>query len=121
MSSSPVNRPNNPRADGHRIEVRTYDGDLIRTVSLETAKELTKPGGLAKWTPSHVRLNPAIRWVSPRDAKRRSGRPDLDELSRREPDRYADNWSHSHDPHIGQGALGRSTVDSSLRISSLTK
>ena len=100
MSDSPTPT----RADGQWVEVRTYDGDLVRKVSIEIANKLTEPGSLADWTPSHVQLKLGIRWIPPRDAKKASGRPERDDMD-------PAIWRGSNDPHIGRGALGKTAVD----------
>jgi hypothetical protein len=113
--SPPAARPTLTRADGDRVEVRDFDGELIRIVSFQTASKLLEPGPLghplAERAAGHIRLKLGIRWLPPRDAKRPSGRPDLEEVKRREPGRYAANWRGDHDPHIGRGAIGKGTVD----------
>jgi hypothetical protein len=108
-------RPTTTRARGQRVEVRNFDGELVRTVSVETAEKLLQPGPLgcpiAERSGDHIRLKLGIRYISPRDAKRPSGQPNLTEMQRREPERYADNWRGSSNPHIGRGAIGKITVD----------
>jgi hypothetical protein len=116
--SSRAARPTPTRADGDRVEVRDFDGELIRIVSIQTAIKLLNPGPfgrpLAERAAGHIRLKLGIRWIPPRDAKRPSGRPNLVEMQRREPERYADNWRGSSNPHIGRGAIGQITVDREL-------
>jgi hypothetical protein len=111
MNSPPAARPTSTptRTLGRRIEVRSYEGDLIRTVVPEKGAELFT-AGLADQVGDHLRLKPGIRWIPPRSL-RSSGRPDLQELKDREPERYADKWRGSLDPHVGRGALGRRTTD----------
>ncbi len=114
MNSSPAVRPiHTPairaRADGQRVEVRSFDGELIRRVSGAAAAELFT-AGLADQVGDYLRVKLGIRWIPSRGQKP-SGRPDLDELNQREPGRYAANWRGSHDPHVGRGALGRRTTD----------
>jgi hypothetical protein len=106
------------RADGQQVEVRTYDGDLIKTVTAETAEKLLAPGPggrfIAERVGDHIRVKLGIRYVSPRDAKRPSPPPDLEQIKRREPERYKGTWRGSKDPHIGHGAIGRATVDETI-------
>lgn len=105
--SRPTSAPT--RALGQRVEVRSHEGELIRTVAPGKVQELIS-SGLADQTGDHVTLKLGIRWIPPRSL-RASGRPDLDELQMREPKRYAANWRGSLDPHVGRGALGRRTPD----------
>ena len=101
------------RAGGQQVEVRTYDGELARIVPVHAAKQLVD-AGLADSLRHCVRLKNGIRWLPPR-FDRPSGRPDLNQLERREPDRYAALWKGTVDAHVGKGALGRCLVDSRLR------
>ena len=111
MNSAPAPRPASTptRTLGQRVEVRSYEGDLIRTVASEKGAELFT-AGLADQVGDYLRLKLGIRWIPPRSL-RPSGRPDLQELKDREPERYADKWRGSLDPHVGRGALGRRTTD----------
>jgi hypothetical protein len=111
VNSPPAARPipTPTRTLGRRIEVRSYEGDLMRTVVPEKGAELFT-AGLADQVGDYLRLKAGIRWIPSRGEKP-SGRPDLDELTQREPDRYAANWRGSLDPHVGRGALGRRTTD----------
>jgi len=97
------------RADGHAVEVRTYEGDLVRIVDRSAIQPLID-GKLADDLTHCVRLKLGIRWLPPR-LDRASGRPDLSQMQRREPKRYAAIWSGAEDPHVGKGALGRSRID----------
>src|ERR1035441_2309751 len=93
------------RADGQQVEVRTVEGDLVRTVIAELAQSLVD-AGLAENLRHCVRLKLGIRWLPP-SFDRPSGRPDLDQMRRRQPDRYSAIWRGTQDAHSGKGALGR--------------
>ena len=97
------------RADGHQVEVRTYDGELIRIVSSSVAADMVR-ARLADDLQHCLRLKLGIRWLPPR-FDRPSGRPDLKQMERREPGRYAALWRGTRDARVGKGALGRRTVD----------
>lgn len=60
-----------------------------------------------------LRLKLGIRWLPPRFDKP-SGRPDLDQMRRRDPGRYAALWRGTLDARAGKGALGRRTIDGSV-------
>ena len=106
----PIQHPvNRARADGQRLEVRNFDGELIRRVPTAAGLGLVT-AGLADQVGDYLRLKLGIRWIPSRGEKP-SGPPNLEELTRREPGRYAANWRGSHDPHVGRGALGRRTTD----------
>src|SRR4051812_36565855 len=107
------------RADGQQVEVRTYEGELIRVVTAPVAQGLID-GGLADDLRHCVRLKLGIRWLPPR-FDRASGRPDLERMQRREPDRYAALWRGTLDARVGKRALGRGVVDGNLRIGPLRK
>ena len=94
------------RADGQRIQVRTFEGDLVRIVPSSLAESLID-AGLGDATPNGIRLKLGIRWLPPR-LDRPSGHPDLNQMRRQEPDRYSAVWRGTADSHIGKGALGRS-------------
>jgi hypothetical protein len=68
------------RADGQQVEVRTYEGELIRIVSASVADDLVH-AGLAGYTGRCLRLKLGIRWLPPRVGWP-SGRPDLNQLER---------------------------------------
>jgi hypothetical protein len=102
------------RADGQQVEVRTYEGELIRIASPALAKELIR-AGLAVDVKRCVRLKLGIRWL-PSRLDRPSGRPDLDRMQRQEPSRYGALWRGVLDSHVGKGALGRGLVDGNIRI-----
>jgi hypothetical protein len=55
-------------------------------------------------------LKLGIRWL-PSRFDRPSGRPDLDEMERREPGRYGSLWRGTVDARVGRRALGRRTID----------
>ena len=121
MTRAPAVRPfptdpggHQARADGQRVEVRTYEGDLVRIVPVSQAQELIDQG-LADNLKHCVRLKLGIRWLPPR-FDRPSGRPDLDEMRRKNPARYAAVWRGTRDAHIGKGALGRSAVDATVHF-----
>jgi hypothetical protein len=101
-------------AEGQRVEVRTYEGELIGRLPRDRAKELLD-GGLADELPRYLRLKLGIRWMPPQLDKP-SGRPDLEQMQRREPERYDDFWRGKRDARIGKGALGRCLIDGNLRI-----
>jgi len=62
-----------------------------------------------------LRLKLGIRWLPPR-FDRPSGRPDLERMRQKEPERYAALWRGTLDAHTGKGALGRRTVDSTVMV-----
>jgi hypothetical protein len=97
------------RADGQQVEVRTYEGELIRIVPLSVAYALVQ-AHIADNLKHSVRLKLGIRWLPPR-FDRPSGRPDLDQMQRRDLGRYAALWRGTLDAHVGKGALGRRTID----------
>ena len=121
MTGPPIRRPiqTDPggfqaRADGQQIEVRSYDGELIRIVSSFVADELVR-ARLADDLRHCLRLKLGIRWLPPR-LDRPSGRPNLEQIKRREPDRYDALWRGTRDAHVGKGALGRSTIDRAVSV-----
>ncbi len=102
------------RADGQQVEVRTYEGELIRIVSASVADDLVH-AGLADYTGRCLRLKLGIRWLPPRVGWP-SGRPDLNQLERRDPGRYAALWRGTTGARVGKGALGRCTVDEAVQF-----
>jgi hypothetical protein len=100
------------RADGHQVEVRTYEGELIRIVPASVADALVQ-AQVADNLKHSVRLKLGVRWLPPR-FDRPSGRPDLDQMQRRDPERYAALWRGTLDACVGKGALGRHTVDGNV-------
>jgi hypothetical protein len=106
------------RADGQRVEVRTWEGDLIGTVPSSMADALVQ-GQLADDREHSLRLKLGIRWL-PSRFDRPSGRPDLAQMRRRNPGRYAALWRGTLDAHAGKGALGRHTIDRAMRFGSKT-
>lgn len=100
------------RADGRQVEVRTYEGGLIRVVPSASARKLVDVG-LADDLKYCVRLKLGIRWIQPR-LDEASGRPDLDQMQRRDPDRYAALWRGTRGARVGKGALGRNMIDRSV-------
>jgi hypothetical protein len=97
------------RADGQQVEVRTYEGELIRIVPSSLAADMVR-ARLADDLQHCLRLKLGIRWLPPR-FDRPSGRPDLNQMERRDPARYAALWRGTLDARLGKGALGRRTVD----------
>src|SRR5258707_7631366 len=75
------------RADGQQVEVRTFEGELIGIVSSSAADDMVR-SRLADDLRHSLRLKLGIRWLPPR-FDRPSGRPDLSQMQRREPRRYA--------------------------------
>jgi hypothetical protein len=123
MTGPPAPRPlpsdpggNQARADGQQVEVRTFEGDLIRIVPWSMADYLIQRQ-LADDLRHCVRLKLGIRWLPPR-LDRPSGRPDLAQMQRREPGRYAGLWRGTLDARTGKGALGRRTADKAIRFGS---
>ena len=119
MTDPPAARPTptdpgglQARADGQKVEVRTHEGELIRIVDSIVGGALVR-AGLADNLKHCVRLKLGIRWLPPR-LDPPSGRPDLEQLRRREPERYTRLWRGTRDVHTGRGALGRHTIDSSV-------
>jgi hypothetical protein len=102
------------RADGQKVEVRTHDGELIRAVPSSIAAGLVE-AGLADKLPHCVRIKLGIRWL-PSRLDRQSEPPDLEQMQRREPGRYAALWRGVRDAHVGKGALGRTTGDGAVRF-----
>jgi hypothetical protein len=123
MTGPPALRPSQAdpggsqaQADGQRIEVRSFEGDLIGMVSPAAAYNMVR-GRLADELKHGLRLKLGIRWLPPR-FDRPSGRPDLNQMERREPERYAALWRGTLNAHVGKGALGRRTVDRAIRFQS---
>ena len=73
------------------VEVRNYDGELIRRVTPEKANQLVL-GGIADQLSHCLRIKLGIRCLPPRLDKV-SPRPDLEELRRRKPEAYAEIWA----------------------------
>jgi hypothetical protein len=119
MRDSPAEGPtsNDPgglraRPHGHKVEVRTHEGELIRIVNASVGDELVR-AGLAENSRYGVRLKLGIGWQPPR-LDRSSGCPDLEQMRRKEPGRYASLWRGTHGARTGKGALGRQIVDHSV-------
>lgn len=111
MSESAAERPtaNDPgglraRADGQKVEVRTYEGELIRSVDSALAEDLVR-AGLADNLKHGLRLKLGIRWL-PSRSERLSGPPDLDQMCLKEPKRYAGLWSGTRDARTGKRRAG---------------
>lgn len=104
------------RADGQQVEVRTYEGELIKIVPSSMAEDMVRVR-LADDMKHGLRLKLGIRWLPPR-FDRPSGRPDLNQMERRDPGRYAALWRGTLDARVGKGALGRRTIDRSVRFAS---
>lgn len=126
MTGPPAGRPplSDPggiqaRADGRQVEVRTFEGELIRIVPSSVAVELIQKR-LADGLTHCVRLKLGIRWLPPR-LDRPSGSPDLDEMQRGDPARYSALWRGTLNARVGKGALGRRTVDRAVRFAATTK
>jgi hypothetical protein len=100
------------RADGQQVEVRSYEGELLRIMPMAQARQLVERG-LADEMKHCVRVKLGIRWLSPR-FDRPSGRPDLELMQRRDPQRYAALWRGNHEAHVGKGSLGRKVADSTV-------
>lgn len=100
------------RADGHQVEVRDFGGELIRIVTSSVAADMVR-ARLAGDLQHCLRLKLGIRWL-PTRFDRPSGRPDLNQIERGEPGRYAALWRGTRDARTGKGALGRRTVDSAV-------
>jgi hypothetical protein len=121
MNSPALPLPSDPggsqaRADGQNLEVRTFEGELVGMVSAEAADNMVR-GRLADDMKHCLRLKLGIRWLPPR-FDRPSGRPDLNQLERRDPVRYAALWRGARDAQVGKGALGRRTIDRAVRFAS---
>jgi hypothetical protein len=102
------------RADGQQVEVRTYDGQLIRVVAPSVAGELVR-SGLADDLKHSVRLKLGIRFL-PARFDRPAEPPDLAQMQRKNPERYKKYWRGSQNPHVGKGALGRRIGDSAVTL-----
>jgi hypothetical protein len=107
------------RADGQHLEVRTFEGELIGVVPSSVADDLVR-SRLADELRHGLRLKLGIRWLPPR-FDRPSGRPDLKQMQRRQPERYEALWRGTLDAHSGNGALGRRTVDKTVPFGSTRK
>jgi hypothetical protein len=94
--------------------VRSYEGDLLRIVPVAEARRLIE-AGLADELRHCVRVKLGIRWL-PARFDRPSGRPDLEQMQRRNPDRYAELWRGTRDAHVGKGALGRNAADATVHL-----
>jgi hypothetical protein len=112
MTGPPATRPTQSdpggfqaRADGQQVEVRSYEGDLLPIMPLAQARQLIE-AGIADDLRHCVRMKLGIRWL-PTRFDRPSGRPDLDRMRRKDPDRYAALWRGTRDARVGKGALGR--------------
>jgi hypothetical protein len=57
------------RADGQQVEVRTLEGEVIRSLPLAAAQALLA-GGLAGNLPHCVRLKLGIRWLTDMERER---------------------------------------------------
>jgi hypothetical protein len=97
-------------AKGQRVEVRDYDGELIRTVTPHVARQLLE-NELVDELAHSLRLKLGVRWLPPRLDKA-SGDPDLEQMRKREPERYADIWRGAggeHAAELAKRAKGAST------------
>jgi hypothetical protein len=102
------------RADGQEVAVRSYEGELIRVVPFASARELVE-AGLVDDLRHSLRLKLGIRWLPPH-LDRASGRPDLEQMRRRDPGRYSALWRGTLDARAGKAALGRQVSDATVRI-----
>src|SRR5215468_1127312 len=82
------------------VELRTCEGELVRKVTAVERKQLIDLG-LAAPSGQHLRLKPGIRWHPNSD--RPSPPPDLEELRRRQPDRYAVIWKGNRNATAPKG------------------
>jgi hypothetical protein len=122
MTGPPAGRPTQTDpggiqalARGRRVEVRTYEGDLVRIVEAAVADELVQ-SGLADNLTHSLRLKLGIRWLPPRFDKP-SGPPDLNQLQKQDPDRHDALWKGTRDARVGKRALGRRTTDARIPFS----
>jgi len=97
------------QTDGQTVEVRSYEGDLVRKVAPSIADELVAVG-IGDRMKYSIRLKLGIRWLPPRYDKP-AGPPDLHQMKRKDPERYAALWRGTEGVHTGKGALGRSRTD----------
>jgi len=120
MNRAPAARP--PQSSAERpasqirgeVWLRDTNGGGGRRIPRALADRLVSEGIAERVSAAgHVRLRLGIRSVL--DCDLVNGRPDLDELRRRDPARY-ENWRRSHHPHIGRGALGRTGIDRTVHI-----
>jgi hypothetical protein len=102
---------NQARADGQRVEVRTFEGELVGKVPRTLAAQLLDAKA-ADEMPHGLRLKLGIRWL-PTRLDKPSGRPDLAVMQRRDPERYAEVWRGNRKAlaQHGRGMLGRRGVD----------
>ena len=114
--SQPILAVSRPPAEAQQVEVRTFEGELIGKVSLAAAREMVA-GKLADQMKHGLSLKLGIRWL-PSRFDRPSGRPDLKQMERRDPGRYTALWRGTRDAVVGKGALGRRTIDKSVRFAS---
>lgn len=92
------------------VEVRTFEGELVGKVTAAKGEQLITTG-LGVPAGQHVRLKLGIRWHP--NSERPSPPPDLRELQRRQPGRYADIWAGNRNATApkGKGMLGRCGTD----------
>jgi hypothetical protein len=95
------------------VEVRTCDGELVGRLTAAKAEQLVS-AGLAVWAGHNVRLKPGIRWRP--NSERPAPPPDLNELQRRQPERYQAIWAGNRNATApqGKGMLGRHGTDAVL-------
>jgi hypothetical protein len=119
VNSPPAARPSqaSPERPGAKaageVWLRDFGGDGARRIPRALADRLVADGVCDRVSAAgHVRLKLGIRSVL--DCEGSNGQPDLNELRRRQPERYAANWRGSQHPHIGRGALGRTAIDETV-------
>jgi len=103
------------RTDGQRVEVRTFEGELIGKLNSAAAESLVAGGLGDRVGQGHVRLKLGIRWMPLRNnqvggclqVKKMAGHPDLNNMRDKDPRRYATNWRGNSEARIGKGALGQ--------------
>jgi hypothetical protein len=92
------------------VEVRTFEGDLVGMVPTAKGEQLIT-AGLGARAGQHIRLKLGIRWRP--NSERPAPPPDLREMQRRQPDRYAAVWAGNRNATAprGQGMVGRRGAD----------
>lgn len=118
MNSPPAARPSysSPETPGSQaapgVWLRDADGNGGRRISAGRAERLVAGGvALRVSAAGDLRLRAGIRMALDSDLSMSNGMPDLSELQRRQPERYAAFWRGTKDARTGKGALGRSRTD----------